>query len=157
MKSSLLEFYMSTAVNVSLLSHAKKLKVGAIAVRDGRILSEGINGTPTGWMDNVCEDKIYESVEQNKMKFYPFSDENGCYRLTTKYNVIHAEANCIMKMVKHGQSAYGATLFCNIAPCIECSKLIVMAGFKQVYYMDEYTNRNAIEFLETCGIIVEKL
>lgn len=157
MNKNLLDFYMDIAVRASLLSHANKLKVGAIAVKDGRILSEGVNGTPIGWIDNICEEKIYASREQNYGAFYPYTDEYGHYRLVTKYNVIHAEANCIMKMAKYGQSAYGATMFCNIAPCIECAKMLVMSGFERVYYLDEYKNQTGIDLLETCGIIVEKL
>lgn len=158
MKESLKRFYVDVAKRVSLLSHAEKLKVGAIAVKDGRIIGEGVNGTPIGWEDNICEYKIYQHEELPGSESYPYIDDTGIrYRLKTKEYVLHAEANCIMKMARHGQSTKDAFLFCNIAPCMECAKLISMAEIKKVYYAEEYRNRNGLEFLMKCNIEVEKI
>lgn len=157
MKPSLIYFHMDVAQRVALLSHAQKLKVGAIAVQDGRIVGEGVNGTPVGWKDNICEDKIYEFQENSKDFEYLYVDKQGKYRLKTRDVVVHAEANCILKMAKHGQPTKGVVMFCNIAPCVECAKMIAMAEFKKVYYLNEYKTNNGINLLKDCGVLVQKV
>lgn len=116
------------------LSSAKRLKVGAVVVKDNRIISIGYNGTPSGW-DNKCE------------------DANGI----TKPEVIHAEANAILKLAASNESGKDATIFVTHAPCIACAKLIQGAGIKDVYFRDEYKDKDGVYFLQACRINVEKV
>ncbi len=129
--------YMEIAEVVAKQSHAVRLKVGAVAVNNNRILSIGYNGTPPGW-DNVCEDRILAP--------------SGEYVLVTKPEVIHAESNCILKMARDGQAAEGADLFITYAPCVECSKLIATAGFKRVWYRHQYRDTAGLTMLATNNI-----
>lgn len=114
-------------------SYCTRRKVGAIIVKDRMIISDGFNGTPSGF-ENICE------------------DENG----KTKPYVLHAEANAITKVAKSGNDSNGATLYVTDAPCLECSKLIIQAGIKRVVYMIEYSVRDGIELLKRAGIEVCK-
>ncbi len=114
-------------------SYCQRRKVGAILVKERMIISDGFNGTPSGF-ENICE------------------DENG----VTKPYVLHAEANAISKVAKSGNNSAGATLYVTDAPCVECSKLIIQAGIKRVVYMIEYRVRDGIELLERAGIEVCK-
>lgn len=115
-------------------SYCKRRKVGALIVKDRMIISDGFNGTPSGF-ENVCE------------------DENG----VTKPYVLHAEANAISKVAKSGNSAEGATLFITASPCMECSKLIIQAGIKRVVYRDEYRLTDGVDLLKRAGVEVEKI
>jgi dCMP deaminase len=124
------------------LSYAKRLKVGAIVVKDNRVISIGYNGTPEGW-DNTCEENIF--------------DDNGDFLQTkTKDEVIHAEANAIAKLARDGESGLHASLFCTHAPCIHCAKMIYGAGINNVYYRESYRDTAGIDFLERCGVAVHK-
>lgn len=124
------------------LSYAKRLKVGAIVVKDNRVISIGYNGTPEGW-DNTCEENIF--------------DDNGDFLQTkTKDEVIHAEANAIAKLARDGESGLHASLFCTHAPCIHCAKMIYGAGINNVYYRESYRDTSGIDFLERCGVAVHK-
>ena len=123
---------MEIAETVSKMSYAKRLQVGAIVVKDNRIISIGYNGTPAGW-DNNCED------ENNK----------------TKPEVIHAEANSIMKLASSNESGMGSVMFLTHAPCIDCAKLIYGSGITQVYYKHKYRDQSGVEFLKKCNVIVE--
>ncbi len=114
-------------------SYCKRRQVGALIVKDKMIISDGYNGTPSGF-ENICE-------------------EDG----HTKPYVLHAEANAITKVAKSGNSSDGATLYVTAAPCIECSKLIIQAGIKRVVYEDEYRLEDGIKLLKRAGIEVEKL
>lgn len=114
-----LQYYAKIAEETAKLSTAKKLQVGCVIVKDNRILSIGYNGMPSGWT-NECE----------------YEHEGTVY---TKYEVLHAEANALMKLCKSTDSSEGATLFVTHFPCIECAKLIYQAGISQVYYINEYT------------------
>lgn len=114
-------------------SYCKRRQVGALIVKDKMIISDGYNGTPSGF-ENICE-------------------EDG----HTKPYVLHAEANAITKVAKSGNSSDGATLYVTAAPCIECSKLIIQAGIKRVVYEDEYRLEDGINLLKRAGIEVEKL
>lgn len=134
MKDKFLQAHMWAAEVYASLSSAKRLKVGAVVVKDDRIISIGYNGTPTGW-DNCCE------------------DENG----ETKPEVIHAEANAITKLASSNESGEGATLFITHAPCMACSKLIYGAGISSVYYRKQYRDSSGISFLERCGVSVKQL
>lgn len=161
MKEKWVNAYMDVAERFAELSSAEKLKVGAVVVKDHRIISIGYNGTPTGW-DNVCEEDHLEKlggfVESEQ---YP-SDQVKCedrvwYRVVrkTKPEVIHAEANAIMKLAQSHEAGEGSTLFCTHAPCINCAKMIYGSGIKHVFYRNRYKNDHGIEFLKRCGIEVE--
>ena len=112
-------------------SYCKRRQVGAIIVKDKMIISDGYNGTPSGF-ENICE------------------DENGL----TKPYVLHAEANAITKIARSGNNSDGATLYVTAAPCIECAKLIIQAGIKRVVYSEEYRLKDGIELLQRAGIEV---
>lgn len=143
MKKKWIDAYMDTAERFAQLSSAVKLKVGAVVVKDNRIISIGYNGTPTGW-NNVCEDEVY-------------SDYDDEYHLKTKDEVIHAEANAIAKLARDSEGGNGASLFCTHAPCIQCAKLISGAGISKVYYRNQYRNNDGIVFLSKSGIELEKV
>jgi dCMP deaminase len=134
---------MKTAYVFAELSSAIKLKVGAVVVKDDRIISLGYNGTPTGW-DNVCELEI-------------INFQDGSVQLKTKSEVIHAEMNALMKLASSTESGKGAAIFITHSPCMECAKGIYQTGITEVYYTEAYRNVDGIEFLQKCGITVEKL
>ncbi|MBR1926353.1 MAG: dCMP deaminase family protein [Bacteroidales bacterium] len=115
-------------------SYCKRRQVGALIVKDRMIISDGYNGTPSGF-ENICE------------------DETG----VTKPYVLHAEANAITKVAKSGNSSQGATLYVTASPCLECSKLIIQSGIKRVVYKDEYRLNDGIDMLRRAGIEVEKV
>jgi dCMP deaminase len=142
MKKKLIQAYMQTAKIFAELSHARRLHVGAIVVKDDRIISIGYNGMPAGW-DNNCEDKVW--------------DKTGDYELKTKPEVLHAESNAISKLARSSESGDGATMFITHAPCIECSKLIYQSGIKKVYFGQAYRDTSGVEFLNKCKVIVEQL
>ena len=112
-------------------SYCKRRKVGALLVKDRTIISDGYNGTPSGF-ENICE------------------DENG----VTKPYVLHAEANAISKIAKSGNSAEGATLYVTASPCMECAKLIIQSGIRRVVYRDEYRLTDGIDLLKRAGVEV---
>lgn len=122
------------------LSYAQRLKVGAIVVKDNRVISIGYNGTPAGW-ENTCE----EVVEVH---------EDGGVVTKTKDEVIHAEANAIGKLARDGEAGLDSTMFCTHAPCINCAKLIYGAGIRSLYYRNSYRDEDGIEFLKKCNIEV---
>ena len=127
--------FMEIAETIAKQSVAKRLQVGSIIVNDsGRILSMGYNGMPSGW-DNTCE--TIENI--------------------TKPEVLHSEANLLLKCAKDGQTTDGATMFCTHSPCLECSKLIHQAGIKTVYYRNKYRDDSGIEFLKKCNITIEQI
>jgi len=115
-------------------SYCKRRKVGALLVKDKMIISDGYNGTPSGF-ENECED------EDNKTKTY----------------VLHAEANAITKVAKSGNSSQGATLYVTSSPCIECSKLIIQAGIKRVVFTENYRLEDGINLLKRASIEVEQV
>ena len=123
--------YLEMAEVWSKNSYCKRRQVGALIVKDRMIISDGYNGTPSGF-ENICE------------------DEDGL----TKPYVLHAEANAITKVAKSGNSSHGATLYVTDAPCMECSKLIIQAGIKRVVYRKDYRIREGIDLLERAGIEV---
>ena len=148
---------MNMAESVSQLSSALRLKVGTIIVKD-HVVTFGYNGTPSGW-DNNCEykeypDKYNKNPEWSDLDF-PLQDSNGrYYRLKTKPETLHSEANAISKIAKSSISSEGATLFCTHAPCIDCAKMIYQAGIFTVYYRNEYRSADGIEFLKQSGVDV---
>lgn len=140
MKQKWLDAFMDTAERFAELSSAKRLKVGAVVVKDNRIISIGYNGMPAGWT-NECEDEIR----------YP--DAEGV-TLKTKDEVIHAEANAIVKLARDGESGNGSVMFCTHAPCVQCAKLIYGAGISKMYYRDAYRDTNGLDFLTATGVEV---
>ena len=145
MKQKFKKAFMEVAHTFANLSHAKKLKVGAIVVKDERIISIGYTGTPTGW-DNECE-----APEWSEGDWEP----DLSYR--TKPEVIHAEENAIAKIARSSESSEGAALFCTHTPCIECAKLIYQSGIKEVYVAKSYDASvgSGLEFLKKSGVNVE--
>lgn len=129
------EMYMEMAEVVAKRSYAKRLQVGCLVVKDNRILSVGYNGTLPG-DDNTCE-----------------HEKDGI--LVTKPDVIHAEANAILKMARDGQAAKDAVLFSTVLPCIDCSKMIVASGIKKVYWRNHYRSTDGMSFLSSHNIEVE--
>jgi len=142
MKDKFIRAYMDVAQRFSELSSAKRLRVGAIVVKDDRIISIGYNGMPSGW-DNNCEDYIQLSDDSITTK--------------TKPEVIHAEANAIAKLAKGNESGDGSTMFLTHAPCIDCAKQMYAMGVKTVYYRDSYKSDEGLTFLEKCSIMVSKV
>lgn len=138
MKEKLKRAYMRTAQTFAELSSAQRLHVGAIIVKDDRIISIGYNGMPSGW-SNTCEDVL----------------EDGT--LKTKPEVLHAESNAIAKLAKSNESGEGATIFVTHSPCLECAKLIFQSGIRQVFYNQEYRNSLGIDFLGKSGIEIQQL
>ena len=137
MKGKFIDLYMRIAETVAETSSAKKLKVGAVCVKDHRILSIGYNGTPPDY-DNNCE----------------LETENG---LATRPEVIHAEQNAIFKMARDGQPALGATMFITHAPCMECAKAVKTCGINTVYYRNAYRSTEGVEFLNRLGVDIYKV
>jgi dCMP deaminase len=138
MKEKFKRAYMQTAQTFAELSSAQRLHVGAIVVKDDRIISIGYNGMPAGW-SNVCED----ITEEGDLK--------------TKPEVLHAETNAIAKLARSNESGLGADLFVTHSPCLECAKLIFQAGIKKVFFGKDYRDDSGIKFLVQSGVIVEKL
>lgn len=125
--------YLLMATEWAKLSHCTRKKVGALLVKDGMIISDGYNGTPSGFA-NDCEDG-----EGN-----------------THWYVLHAEANAIMKVARSTNNAKDSTLYITLSPCKDCCKLILQAGIKRVVYVDEYKDATGLEFLRKAGLEVEK-
>lgn len=126
--------YLRIAKEWSLLSYCQRKQVGAIIVRDRMIISDGYNGTPSGF-ENCCE------------------DENGL----TNWYVLHAEANAILKVARSTQTCEGATLYITLSPCKECSKLIHQSGIKRVVYQLAYRDTSGVDFLHKAGIQVDHI
>ena len=129
--------YMMMAKELSKLSSAQRAKVGAIIVKDTHIIAEGYNGTPRGF-DNVCE-------------YYDYADH-----LHTKSEVLHAETNAITKLARSTSSSDQSTLYVTLAPCYDCSKLIIQAGIKRVVYDESYL-RDGLDLLKQAGVEVQKV
>lgn len=163
MKPKFQKLYNNIAHEVARMSHARRLKVGAVIVKDDRVISMGYNGMPTGW-DNDCEYTELMPVNDSAAKFedYPFLGNfwiNGYsverrYRLRTKPEVLHAESNAISKMAKSNDSGLGADLFVTHSPCLECAKLIYQSGIHRVYFSSHYRDDAGINFLRQSGVEV---
>lgn len=126
--------YLKMAKTWAQLSHCERKQVGSIVVKDDMIISDGYNGSPSGF-DNCCED------EEGKTHWY----------------VLHAEANAILKLAKSTRSGEGSTLYLTHSPCKECSKLILQAGIKRVVYIERYRDDSGLVFLEEAGIIIKQI
>jgi dCMP deaminase len=175
MKQKYIDYYMDVAERTGKLSHAIRRQVGAVIVKDNRILSYGYNGMPTGW-DNECEYKEYMSPDAggwlNPDEIYerwPFKEEvtkitesgeeykyTARYKLVTKDEVLHAESNAVAKVSGSTESSEDATLFVTTAPCIHCAKMIFQSGIKSVFYKEEYRDTQGIDFLTKGGVDVTR-
>jgi dCMP deaminase len=147
MKQKFIDLYMDWAERTAELSHARRLHVGAVIVKDDTVISYGYNGMPAGW-DNNCEDEIGQVI-----------DDNGNIieaRLKTKPEVLHAETNAIAKLAKSTESGLGATMFITHAPCLDCAKLIYQSGIGSVLYRNTYRDTSGVTFLEKSGVKVEQ-
>jgi dCMP deaminase len=175
MKQKFIDMYMDWADRTAQLSHAKRLQVGAVIVKDDSVISYGYNGMPSGW-DNDCEDKDYMSSDAggwlNPDEIYerwPFEEtvvvanDNESfetsmrYRLKTKPEVLHAESNAVAKLARSIQSGSDASIFITHAPCLDCAKLIYQGGISSVYYRNSYRDVAGIEFLEKSGVNIKKI
>lgn len=157
MKDKLKRAYMRTAETFAELSHARRLHVGAIVVKDDRIISIGYNGMPAGW-DNDCEDRIYANEWSIDNNHWDFQEEDGTvYNLKTKPEVLHAETNAIAKLARSSDSGLGADMFITHAPCLDCAKLIYQSGIKRVWYGAQYRDSSGTEFLRKSGVEVEQV
>lgn len=116
------------------LSHCKRKQVGSLIVKEGMIISDGFNGTPSGF-DNCCE------------------NEHG----DTLWYVLHAEANAILKVAKSTHNCQGATLYLTLSPCKDCSKLVIQSGISRVVFIDRYKDESGLEFLQSAGVEVEQI
>lgn len=123
---------MDIAVRVSEMSHAVRLKVGSVLVKNDNILAYGFNGAPTGY-ENVCED-----------------DEGN-----TMPHILHSEENVILKAARSGNSVEGATLYITHSPCVRCARLVAQSGISRVVYINEYRDPMGKELLEGCGVHVD--
>lgn len=126
--------YLQMAREWGKLSHCKRKQVGAILVKEGMIISDGYNGTPSGF-ENECE------------------DESG----DTKWYVLHAEANALTKVARSTNNAWNATLYLSLSPCPECSKLILQSGIKRLVYISQYKDLSGLELLEKAGIEIDQV
>lgn len=138
MKQKFIDLYMDFARRVAKLSHARRLQVGAVIVKDDTVISYGYNGMPAGW-DNNCENIL----------------EDGS--LKTKPEVLHAESNSISKLAKSNHSGDRADLFITHSPCIECAKLIYQSGIRRVFYSENYRDDAGLKFLDKSGIDVKQV
>jgi dCMP deaminase len=142
MKEKFINLYMDWAHRAAELSHARRLNVGAVIVKDDTVISYGYNGMPAGW-DNDCENVVGYADGQPVLK--------------TKPEVLHAESNAIAKLAKSNNSGLGADLFVTHSPCLDCAKLIYQSGIRRVYYGENYRESSGIEFLERSGLKVTKV
>ena len=168
MKQKFIDYYMDVADRTSKLSSAIRRQVGAVIVKDNRILSYGYNGMPTGW-DNTCENKEYMNAakagfmpQEDILEKFPYEEydntvgANRRFGLVTKDEVLHAESNAIAKVSGSTESSEDATLFVTTAPCIHCAKMIFQSGIKNVFYRDTYRDEAGIEFLQKGGVSVTR-
>lgn len=152
-KQKFIDYFSEVAELTSKLSTAKRLQVGAIIVKDNRIISVGYNGMPSGW-DNECE------TWHSNVTFHVTEEDRNVYgTFKTKPEVLHAEANAITKVAKSTESSEGATLFCTHTPCIECAKLIYQSGISELYINNYYESSkgHGAKFLQECNITVTYL
>lgn len=167
MKPKFQKLYNNIAHEVAKMSHARRLQVGAVIVKDDRVISMGYNGMPAGW-ENNCEDIVWDSgaggwLDPEEIEArYPFeawheqAGQNVRYGLKTKTEVLHAESNAIAKLAKSNDSGDGADIFVTHAPCMECAKLIFQSGISRVYYSSDYRDESGIKFLRQSGVEVIK-
>ena len=160
--------HMQVAEVYAQLSTAKRLQVGAIVVKDDRIISIGYNGMPAGWNNN-CEDKVWDTgaggwldpdefLERFPYVEYNEEAEEECrYGLKTKPEVLHAETNAIAKLARSNESGLNAAMFITHAPCLDCAKLIYQTGISKVYFRNHYRSEEGILFLLKSNVEVTQI
>ena len=151
MKEKFVKLYMDWAKRTAQLSHARRLQVGSVIVKDDSVISYGYNGMPAGW-DNNCEDELVEHVSAGYGM--PMREEKY---LKTKPEVLHAESNAIAKLAKSNNSGAGADLFVTHMPCLDCAKLIYQSGISRVWYSENYRDDAGIKFLKKSGVEVTQV
>jgi len=170
MKDKFIKLYMDWASRTAQLSHARRLQVGAVIVKDDSVISYGYNGMPAGW-DNNCENVEWcsaggwlspEEIEEGWPYEGSYLDSDGHimqgrYRLKTKPEVLHAESNAIAKLARSINSGNGADIFITHAPCLDCAKLVYQAGIKRVYFGTAYRDDSGVKFLEKSGVEVNQI
>jgi dCMP deaminase len=142
MKQKYVDLYMDWAERCAQLSHAVRLQVGAVIVKDDSVISYGYNGMPAGW-DNNCEDEII--------------DDTWMVTLKTKPEVLHAESNAVAKLARSANSGSGADIFITHSPCLDCAKLIYQAGIRRVWFNNAYRDDSGIDFLKKSGVEVTQI
>jgi dCMP deaminase len=152
MKDKFIKLYMDWALRAAELSHARRLHVGAVIVKDDTVISYGYNGMPAGW-DNNCEYKVTEF----QTEYGVGSKLVNTGELKTRPEVLHSESNAIAKLAKSSNSGLGADLFVTHSPCLDCAKLIYQSGIRRVYFGENYRNDSGTKFLEKSGITVSKI
>jgi len=145
MKEKFIQLYMNWAREAAGLSHAIRLQVGAVVVKDDTVISYGYNGMPAGW-DNECE-----------TQFMTGSGTADYVELITRPEVLHAESNAIAKLARSSNSGLDADIFITHSPCMECAKLIFQSGIKRVFYAEDYRSTSGIDFLRKSNIEVIKV
>ena len=147
MKEKHIAAHMKSAFNYAECSTADKLKVGCVLVKDGRIISIGYNGMPSGW-SNKCETLSFWTEDGRQLPTQV---------LVTKPEVLHAEENAITKLARSTETGEGATAFITHSPCLSCAKLLYSSGIIGVYYTHPYRNTEGLDFLKKCKIGIDKL
>ena len=135
------KIFIEMAYSFAKLSNAVRRKVGCIIVKDGQVISNGFNGTPSGF-DNICE---------------TVTDKLGIPSLHTKPEVLHAESNALMKIARSTNSSIGSTMYLTCSPCFECAKLIIQSGIIRLVYNEDYRTQEGIDLLRQTDIIIEKI
>jgi len=164
MKDIYKDAFMDMAIRFGQTSYAERLKVGCLLVKNGSIISEGVNGQPPKWPTEVCEDKVYmdcdypmwNSVEDVNKEF-PLCDEMGMYKLVTSPTVRHSEEAALEKLWNKPDTAEGAEMFISHSPCPKCCIKILTAGIKAVYYREEFRDTSGLDRLKANGVIVEQI
>ena len=147
MKEKHIAAHMKSAFNYAECSTADKLKVGCVLVKDGRIISIGYNGMPSGW-SNKCETLSFWTEDGRQLPTQV---------LVTKPEVLHAEENAITKLARSTETGEGATAFITHSPCLSCAKLLYSSGIIGVYYTHPYRNTEGLDFLKKCKMRIDKL
>ena len=161
MKDKFIHAFMDVAERFSKLSSAKRLQVGAIIVKDDRIISIGYNGMPSGW-DNNCEATIFVTKDEAQgydmvAQGYTETEKGNWTRLKTRPEVLHAESNALAKLARSSESGEGATMFITHQPCLECAKLIYQSGISQVYFKEQYRLDTGLQFLKNSHVKIDQV
>lgn len=161
MKDKFVNAFMDVAERFSKLSSAKRLQVGAIIVKDDRIISIGYNGMPSGW-DNNCEFTVFVTKDEAQgydmlAQGYTETDQGNWTRLKTRPEVLHAESNALAKLARSSESGEGATMFITHQPCLDCAKLIYQSGISTVYFKEPYRLNSGLDFLQKSNVEVYKV
>ena len=161
MKDKFVNAFMDVAECFSKLSSAKRLQVGAIIVKDDRIISIGYNGMPSGW-DNNCEFTIFVTKDEAQgydmiAQGYTETEKGNWTRLKTRPEVLHAESNALAKLARSSESGEGATMFITHQPCLDCAKLIYQSGISTVYFKEPYRLNAGLDFLQKSNVEVYKV